>query len=148
MSMDLHVCWRGDLAWDRAGLKAALDALGFEATVLYDFEGAEAYWPIELAGCKTGVEVYFDDSLEELTQTYPELAAAVDGRDKLVNFNWGGDFAEGGTALALAAALTTLGDAIIFDPQGAICLSGAEAAEEARKMFELARTEGYRAHDE
>ncbi|MDI1288250.1 MAG: hypothetical protein PSV46_27975 [Reyranella sp.] len=148
MSMDLHVCWRGDLAWDRARLKSALDALGFDATVLYDFEGAEAYWPIEIAGCKTGVEIYFDDNLEELTGLYPELAAAVDGRDKVVNFTWGADAAEGGTALALAAALTSLGDAIIYFPQDAICMTKAEAADEARKMFELAKTEGYRAHDE
>ena len=79
MSMDLHVCWRGDLAWDRARLKGALDALGFDATVLYDFEGSSGFWPVDLAGCKTGVEVYFDDNLAELTEMYPELAAAVDG---------------------------------------------------------------------
>ncbi|MDP2377124.1 MAG: hypothetical protein Q8M36_26155, partial [Reyranella sp.] len=92
MSMDLHVCWRGDLAWDRTRLKAALDALGFEATVLYDFEGASGFWPVDLAGCKTGVEIYFDDNLAELAEMYPELAAAVDGRDKVVNFTWGGNF--------------------------------------------------------
>ena len=148
MSMDLHVCWRGDLAWDRAGLKGALDALGFDATVLYDFEGTSGFWPVDLAGCKTGVEVYFDDNLVELSEMYPELAAAVDGRDKVVNFTWGGNFAEGGTAFALAAALATLGDAIIYEPQEAVCLSAAQSAEEARQMFQLAKTEGYRARDE
>ncbi|MDP2378289.1 MAG: hypothetical protein Q8M36_32110, partial [Reyranella sp.] len=99
-------------------------------------------------GCKTGVEIYFDDNLAELAEMYPELAAAVDGRDKVVNFTWGGNFAEGGTALGLAAALATLGDAIIYDPQDAACLTSAQSAEEARKLFQLAKTEGYRARDE
>jgi hypothetical protein len=100
------------------------------------------------AGCKTGVEVYFDDNLGELAEMYPELAAAVDGRDKVVNFTWGGNYAEGGTAFALAAALATLGDAIIYDPQEDICLPAAQSAEEARQLFQLAKVEGYRARDE
>ncbi len=139
MSMDLHVCWRGDLAWDRASLRGALDALGFDATVPYDFEGTSGFWPVELAGCKTGVEVYFDDNLAELTEIYPELAAAVDGRDKIVSFNWGANYAEGGTAFALAAALAMLGDAIIYDPQEEACLPAVQAAAEARQLFQLAR---------
>ena len=61
---------------------------------------------------------------------------------------WGGNFAEGGTAFALAAALAKLGDAIIYEPQEAVCLSAAQSAEEARQFFQLAKTEGYRARDE
>ena len=144
MSMNLHVCWKGPLASSRDQLEAALAELGFASTVLYDLEGAEGYWPIDIDGCKTGLEIYFYSNLEELTENYPVLAAALAGRDSGVTFISGGDFAEGGAGIALAAAIAKLRGGIVYDPQDATCLSVEMAASQAKEMFEYARKEGYR----
>ena len=37
MSMEPHVCWQGELTFDRSQLEGALAALGFASTVLHDF---------------------------------------------------------------------------------------------------------------
>ena len=143
MSMNFHACWKGPLAITREELKAALEGLGLSATILHDLEGATGYWPVDINGCKTGVEIYFDDNLDELTGYYPVLAAALDGRDSVVMFSWTGDFAEGGTGIALAAAIAKLRDGIVYDPQDGVCLSVETAASQAKEMFEYARKEGY-----
>lgn len=148
MSVDIHACWKGPLATTREELKEALEALGFPATVLHDLEGADGYWPVDIGGCKTGVVIYFDDNLEELAGDYPVLAAALEGRDSVVQFSWGGDSAEAGTGLALAAAIGKLRDAIIYDPQGEECLSVDEAVAQAKEMFEAALKEGYQERED
>ncbi len=148
MSMNLHACWKGPLAISRDHLKAALAELGFSSTILHDLDGAEGYWPVDIDGCKTGVEVYFDDNLEELTGHYPVLAAALAGRDRAVTFIWGGDFAEGGAAIALAAVIAKLRDGIVYDPQDAEHLTLQAAVSAAKEMFEYARKEGYRERED
>jgi len=142
MSMELHVCWHGELAVDSVKLKNALDALGFDAIVQYDdFDTAEGFWPIEIAGLKTGVEIQHEDDLQELSELYPVLATALDGRDKGVTFIWHGDSAECGTGLAFAAALGGLTDVIIYEPSEGVILSSARCAEDGRQMFEDAKKE-------
>jgi hypothetical protein len=144
MSMSIHACWKGPLAVTRDRLQAALAELGFQATILHELEGAEGYWPIDIDGCKTGVEIYFDSDLGELTGHYPVLAAALADRDSVATFVWGGDFAEGAAAIALAAAVARLREGILYDPQDAECLSVETATSDAKEMFEYARKEGYR----
>jgi hypothetical protein len=142
MSIDLHVCWRGQLTVDPIKLKSALDGLGFDATVLHDdFDIAEGFWPIEIAGFHTGVEIQHEKDLEELTELYPVLAAALDGRDKGVTFTWRGDAAECGTGLAFAAALGRLADVIIYEPSEGVIVSSERCTEDARQMFEEAKKE-------
>jgi hypothetical protein len=147
MSMDLHVCWQGDFKPSRQALREALAAIGFEATVLHDFADGEGYWPIDIAGYRTGVETYAERDLTELRDLYPVLAKALDGRDSGVTFTFGGDAGECGTALALAAALAQLGDVIIYEPSEGIVFPATRAADEARQMFEVARQEGCRQRD-
>ncbi|MDP1753462.1 MAG: hypothetical protein Q8L22_28765 [Reyranella sp.] len=148
MSVEIHVCWQGDLVADKAELKAALGSLGFEATVLYDFSEAEAFWPIDLAGLKTGVEIYLDEDLATIREDYPVLTAALEGRDRMATFRFGGNAAEAGTALALAAALTKLSNAIIYDPQGETFMSADEAVKEAQTFFEEAVKVGAQQREE
>lgn len=143
MSYDFHACWKGPLAITRDELEGALKDLGFSATILHDLDGAEGYWPIDIDGLKTGVIIYFDDNLDELTGDYPVLAAALAGRDNVVQFSWGGDSGEAGAGIALAAAIAKLRDGIIYDPQDAQCLSIETAISHAKGMFESARKEGY-----
>ena len=140
MSMDLYVCWRGELAAGK--VENALNALGFEATVLHDFNTADGFWPIEIAGCKAGVEIYLDYDLQELCDDYPLLATALEGRDRAAMFVMHSRAAEYGTAMALAAALASLTDVVIYDPQDDVILSPEKSAEDARYMFEEARKEG------
>jgi hypothetical protein len=142
MSMDLHVCWRGDITFESAKLKSALDTLGFEATVLHDFNSADGFWPIEIAGCKAGVEVYFNEDLEELSEFYPLLATALEGRDRGATFTMHGEAGEYGTAMALAAALASLAEVVIYEPSDDVILSPEKSVEEARYFFEQAKREG------
>ena len=141
MSMDLHVCWRGDITFESASLKSALDALGFEATVLHDFNSANGFWPIEIAARKAGVEVYLDYDLEELSGYYPLLATALEGRDRVATFTMHSWAVEYGTALALAAALASLADVVIYEPSDDIIMSPVQCVEEARRFFEKAKEE-------
>ena len=148
MSMEIHVCWQGELAADKAKLKTALGSLGFDATVLYDFSEADAFWPIDLAGLKTGVEIYLDEDLTSIREDYPVLAAALEARDRMATFRFGGNAAEAGTALAMSAALTKLGDAIIYDPQSEEFMSADEAVKEAQAFFEEAVKTGAQQREE
>ena len=148
MSMNVHACWKGPLAISRDQLKAALADLGFASTILHDLEGAEGYWPVDIDGCRTGVEIYFENNLDELTEDYPVLAGALEGRDGVVTFVWGGDFAEGGAGIALAAAIAKLRAGIVYDPQDAVCLSVEAAAAQAKEMFDYARKEGHQARED
>lgn len=148
MSMNLYACWKGPLAVSRDQLKAALAELGFASTILHDLEGAEGYWPVDIDGCKTGIEIYFDGNADELAGDYPVLAAALAGRDNAVTFAWGGDFAEGGAGIALAAAIAKLRDGIVYDPQDDVCSSPETAAAQAKEMFDYARKEGYQARED
>lgn len=148
MSVDLYACWKGPLAIDRESLGRALETLGFPSTILHDLEGADGYWPIDIAGCKTGVGIFFDNNLEELTEDYPVLAAALDGRDGVVLFSWGGDLAEAGAGIALAGAIAQIRDAIIYDPQGEECMTVGEAVKQAKELFDSARRDGYRARED
>ncbi len=147
MSMEPHVCWQGELTFDRSQLEGALAALGFASTVLHDFHEADGFWPVDIAGCKTGVEIYLENDLEALREDYPELASALGGRDKGATFRWGGDAAECATGLALAAALARLGDVVIYEPSEGVSYSETRAADEARNMFKIAEKEGYRGRE-
>jgi len=144
MSMDINVCWRGALQPSRTELAQALAALGFEATVLHDFRDNEGYWPIDIAGYKTGVFTSFNDDLSELKEFYPVLSEALDGRDKGVTLSFGSDSAEAGAVLAIAAALARLGDVILYEPSEGVVFPAEQAANEAREMFDSAKREGYR----
>jgi hypothetical protein len=129
---------------DRQSLKEGLGAAGFDATILYDFVDASGFWPVDIDGFRSGVEIDFQTDLTELKGDYPVLAEALGGRDKGVIFTFGGDWAEGAVACALAAALAHLGNAVVYEPSGGEVWSADRAAAEARQSFELARKEGYR----
>jgi hypothetical protein len=148
MSMDIHVCWRGAFAPSRAALQGALKEVGFEATVLHDFPGDGGHWPIDIGEFKTGVEADADDDLDELVEAYPVLAAALDGRDKGVTFTFAGDPAEAGAALALAAAIAQLCDAVVYEPSEGVIYSMSRTVTEARNCFEEAKKKGYRARED
>jgi hypothetical protein len=143
MSIQLHACWGGDLPMDRQKLKEGLLAAGFDATILYDFVDASGFWPVDVDGFRSGVEIDFQSDLAELKEDYPVLAEALGDRDKGVIFSFGGDWAEGAVACALAAALARLGDVIIYEPSAGEIWSAERAADEARQSFDWARKEGY-----
>lgn len=145
MSMNLHVCWAGDLPLDRTKLKEGLTAAGFDAAIRYDFVGAEGFWPVDIDAFRSGVEVDFQRNLDELREYYPVLRDALGERDRGVTFTFGGDWAEGAVACALAAGLARLGDVVIYEPSAGEVWSAARAVEEARQSFEMASKEGYRA---
>lgn len=141
MSMELYVCWRGALEIESAKLKGALDTAGFEAKILHDFNTADGFWPVEIAGHEVGVEIYHDYDLQELIDDCPLVATALDGRDKLITFVWHSRAAEAATGLALAAALARLGDVLIYEPSDDVILSPEKCIEDARDMFEAAKEE-------
>jgi hypothetical protein len=143
MSLDLYAFWRGELKVDRQILQETLHSLGFEATVLHELAGAHGFWPIDIAGCRTGVEVYFYLTVQDMRETYPEITGELEGYDHVVNFCWRGDAAQCGTALALAAALVRLQDAIIYEPQASVWMPLSEAIETAKRMFGEAHRAGY-----
>jgi hypothetical protein len=144
MSMEFHVCWQGQRVVDAAILGDALRALGFESTILHDFNEAAGYWPIDMDGFRTGVEIHLESDLGELREMYPVLAAALEGRDRGATFVWGSDAAECGVALALAAALARLFGGIMYEPSEGVIFPIERAVAEAKGMFESARKEGYR----
>jgi hypothetical protein len=121
---------REELTVDSAKLKGALDALGLETSVQHDFESADGFWPVELAGVKAGGEIYLDYDVEEISEDCPVLEAALDGHDKLVTFVWH-HAGEGGTALVLAAALAKLGDVVIYEPCEDVVFSPGDPREKA-----------------
>jgi hypothetical protein len=136
MSDEIDVYWRGDLAANGPTLRAALAALGFEATILHEFCEAHLFWPIEIAGLKTGFEVCaseFGKDFEAISKEMPKL----NGRDQQATFRFFGDI-EGGAAFAVAAALAKLGDALVRDRHAGIDIwpSSEEAAEKAHGMIE------------
>lgn len=135
MSDEIDVYWWGHLAADGPMLCAALAALGFEATILHEFSEAKGFWPIEIAGLRTGFEVYagaVGRDLEAISKEMPEL----NGRDHDATFRFFGD-TEGGAAFAVAAALAKLAGALIRDRHAGINIwvSSDEAAAKAQGMF-------------
>lgn len=148
MSMEIHVCWRGEFTPRRSDLVDALKKVGFEATVLHDFLDEEGFWPIDIEGLRTGVEAYRDEDLDELREIYPVLAEALGDRDQGVTFTFHGDAAEAGVALALPAAIAQLCDAVIYEPSEGVVYSVKRAVEEARSAFDEARQNGYRSREE
>lgn len=138
MSVDVYAFWTGHLKANKEALQAALEALGFQARVLHEFNEAEAFWPIDLNGFKTGVEIYLFDDLKD----FPEVADKLEGRDHAALFTFGSNSAEAGTALAVAAALTKVSNALIYDPQSSEFLSMERAVADARGMFDVAVKEG------
>jgi hypothetical protein len=141
MSMELYVFHRGELAVDPPRLKGALEALEVEATVLHDFESANGFWPIDMAGVRTGVEIYLGGDVREISEGSPVLEAALNGHDKLITFVWC-KWGDGGTALVLAAALAKVGDVIIYEPSDGVVLSPEHSAREGREFLERAKEEG------
>ena len=148
MSIDLHVCWRGAFAPTRAALQEALKAVGFEAAVLHDFADSCGYWPIDIATLKTGMEIYFDPDLGELKELYPVLAVALEDRDQGVTFTSHGDAAELGASLALAAAISHLSGAIIYEPIEGVTHLPSRSVAEARDFFADASANGYNQREE
>ena len=148
MSLDIHVCWRGAFSPSRADLQDALKAAGFDVTLLHDFVGSYGYWPIDISGLKTGVELYFYDNVPNLKEIYPVLAAAVGDKDKAVTLTFGGDYAEYGAAFALGAAIARMTDAIIYEPQIGRVISPSDAIEAAQLFFKDAKEKGYRVRED
>jgi len=135
MSDEIDVYWRGHLAIDGPTLRAALAALGFEAIILHELSEAKGFWPLEIAGLRTGFEVYvsnFGEGFEAVSKEMPEL----DGRDHTATFRFFGD-TEGGAAFAVAAALAKLGGALILDRHAGVGIwaSSEEAAAKAHGMI-------------
>jgi hypothetical protein len=143
MSMDIYVCWQGAFAPSRVDLTDALKKVGFDATVLHDFIDEEGYWPIDIEGMKTGVEAYRNEDLAGLREDYPVLSAVLGDRDRGATFTFGGDPAECGVAMALAAASAQLCDAVIYEPSEGVIYLLERAVQEARRSFEEAKKEGY-----
>jgi len=141
MSMELYVFRREELTVDPLKLKGALESLGLEATVLHDFESADGFWPVEMAGVTAGVEIYLDHDVAEISEDCPVLEAALDGHDKLVTFVWH-QLGEGGTALVLAAALAKLGDVVIYEPSEDVVFSPERSAQEGMEFLEEAKKNG------
>jgi hypothetical protein len=141
MSMELYVFRREEFTVDSLKLKGALEALGMEATVLHDFESADGFWPVEMAGVKAGVEIYLDHDVAEISEDCAVLEGALDGHDKLVTFIWHG-LGEGGTALVLAAALAKLGDVVIYEPSEDVVLSPERSAQQGMEFLEEAKKNG------
>jgi hypothetical protein len=141
MSMELYVFRREELTIDSSKLKGALEALGLEATVLHDFESADGFWPVEMAGVKAGVEIYLDYDVKEISEDCSVLEAALDGHDKLVTFVWR-HLGEGGAALVLAAALAKLGDVVNYEPSEDVIYSPERSAREGMEFLEEAKKNG------
>lgn len=88
------------------------------------------------------MEIYHNYDLAELSGYCPLFATALEGRDRVVTFTMHSWALEYGTALALAAAMASLADVVIYDPSEDIIMSPGQCVEEARYFFEKAKEEG------
>jgi hypothetical protein len=74
----------------------------------------------------------------DIVDTYPEFKGKFGERDRAANFRWGGDVAEMACALVASAALATLSDGVLFDPQEGTCSDGVSAVAQARSELAVA----------
>lgn len=147
MSMAVHVLWRQGAKIDSASLAATLKDLGFEATLAHELDGSEGFWPADIAGFRTGFEVWMG-SIDEFVGDYPDLASSLQGRDREVAFVWHSDFAEAGAAMIMAAALAQLTQGLIYEAQDGEFYSVERAVQASLELFEVARGEGYEVRED
>jgi hypothetical protein len=134
MSMELHVLLQDTRVptvteWQQAIREAGFDLLLDSSLRLREDTG---FSPAVYRGNETGFE--FDLwPASDITDTYPDVASRIGGRDMAANFRWGGDLLECAAAVIAAAALARLTDGVLFDPQEGDLASGDEAIEMARQ---------------
>ncbi|MCV9940054.1 hypothetical protein OIU35_27180 [Boseaceae bacterium BT-24-1] len=140
MSMELLVGLPTGATADGAGLAAQANSLGFELSFsgAFSLDSADGFQPGKLAGLEAGVEIDIVEraEVEEMSDLFGEQA---DKLEKVIAFYWGGSFAEGAFAYALAAALIAACNGICFDPQEDELLSLEQVRQGAEGLLDAAR---------
>lgn len=132
MSMELHVFLSKRTLPDVRRWQAAIDAHGFDVKLDSDVNVGthSGFWPAVFRGRSSGFE--FDVTpASDVVEAYPDISG-LSGLDIVGNFRWGGDLNEMACALAAAAALTTIGGGVWFDPQEGECRDASGAVKEAQ----------------
>lgn len=118
MSMELHMSFSGAMPSARA-LDAALSRLGLPyrlADPAVTLETWSGYLPFLGDGGPVGVELDIFDGADAVRDAVgPE---APPGADRVASFRWGGDLDEMAVAFAAAAALASLVNGVVFEPEG------------------------------
>jgi hypothetical protein len=142
MSMSVHVLWQRGARIDSPSLAATLKDLGFEADLMHELDGAEGFWPADIAGFRTGFEVYMGP-IDNFVEDYPDLASSLQGRDTEAVFIWHSDFAQAGAAMLVSAALAKVTQGLIYEAQDGEFYPIERAVQAAQELLEVARKEGY-----
>ena len=108
---------------DHSALQEAIKALKFPLVLDRDYAPFEAgYVPCALDGEDAGFDLRFKEMPADLSAT-PRLQSALDGRDTLMSFKWGGDPREDAAASIVCAALAKDFGAVVQDGYGDVLLS-------------------------
>ena len=142
MSMSVHVLWQRGAGFDSASLLATLKDLGFEADLMQELDGADGFWPVDIAGFRTGFEVSMGP-IDQFVEDYPDLASSLQGQDAEAAFYWHSDFAQAGAAMLVSAALAKATQGKIYEAQDGEFYSIDRAVQAARELLDMARKEGY-----
>ena len=142
MSMSVHVLWQRGAGIDSTSLMAALKDLGFEADLMHELDGADGFWPADIAGLRTGFEVSMGP-IDDFVEDYPDVASSLQGQDTEAAFFWHSDFAQAGAAMLVAAALAKATQGVIYEAQDGEFYSIDRAVQAARELLDMARKEGY-----
>ena len=121
----------------RAALQAALDALKLKLSLDDGYAPLKSsgYLPCTLDGEDAGFTIRFttvDTALDPL----PNLKAALDGRDVMVDIRWGGDPREKVSALGVCATLAGSFGAVVHDASADRLLTAEALLAQARAELE------------
>ncbi len=124
-----------DLTTDNLNGYAKDLALPIKITHVLDLKSHSGFMPVELNGEKSGVETYYDESLEDLHLPQSDDLKKME-EVGVVTFRWGSDFREGATAFYMAYILGAKCQAVAFETEGGNYMSVDDVKNYALLMLE------------
>ena len=121
---------------NRSDLQATVQKLGFDLTIddFYKPFGCSGFLPCNLNGEKSGFEIYFGLSEEELQQ-FPHRKEAIGNRDSAITFRWGSRMDECACVMIVSAALANDHGAVVLYQDDDIIYSLAELIAGAKETL-------------
>ncbi len=136
VSMEVHVFFGRTRRPEASVLRREIRRLGFPVRLDpgLDLDRAIGFQPAVFRGESAGFEFYL--SAADAVSVPADLAGQVGGREVCGSFRWGGDLNEMACALCTAAALASVTDGVVYDPQDGVCYSGPDAIDMAREAVD------------
>jgi hypothetical protein len=118
MSVDIYVLLNKSSLPSVKTWQSALNSLGTSVTLddAFDPFHDSGFVPCKFGTTSTGFE-FFLETRDGLVGTYPQLADHMQNYDSGAVFSWSSDMKECAAAISAAAALATVGQGIMYDPQ-------------------------------